>query len=592
MANPVPLEDLPANVVPASDLPGLSAAPAPAEDIGRIEAMLTGLEAAVDYGTGGLGSQINRVVASPLEHLKMLGRNLKKLGRNVKENLTINPENWLPTPERRAQEQAERAVTAQQRALEDENRQTQDVARQYRAYQARPGYFTGGAMVGTGATLFPGQTVELGTTMARNAAEGLAAREAALAQRGAARLLRNPGGVGKMAAESVGTPEKAEVLQSVLDNPAMRPHGGTGYPEQVVTEARNVLRQVGSQMDAAAARAGANGATVDMGAVLQDFRANMPSIIAKNPGAKTAVQSAEKFLVESAQARGGRFLSPKDAWDIRKQIDFEAFGLSGEANAERNLRSALQLDMRQALTDRLNPAIHEAGETNWLGLNRAYERAKRLEDIAVGGVKNVETAAAQPSKPLLKLRVLGSDVQPVAYLAGAEKTQRFNAARTRLQNAIAKGAERVAAGLYRAPPVPPELGPTPPYGPSSGPSPVTATPSPTPPVESLRARVEALRARRSEPGGILTGEGQTIDLPGAHWNARGEKPFAVWRPPAGAEAVLPHQPPVGVAPEPPAPAFGRPDPLSKELYPELFGPEAPKQVGARMKALRAKKGGK
>src|SRR5574341_635036 len=197
MAKPVPLEDLPVNVVPASDLPGPAATPAAPEDIGRLEAVLTGLEAAADYGTGGLGSKINRVVASPLEHLK-------KLGRNIKENLTINPENWFPTPERRA----ERAAADQQKALEEENQQTQDVARQYRAYQARPGYFTGGAMVGIGATLFPGQTAELGTTMARNAAEGLAAREAALAQRGAARLLRNPGGVGKMAAESVGTPEK------------------------------------------------------------------------------------------------------------------------------------------------------------------------------------------------------------------------------------------------------------------------------------------------------------------------------------------------------------------------------------------------
>src|SRR5574341_1296299 len=256
MAKPVPLEDLPVNVVPASDLPGPAATPAAPEDIGRLEAILTGLERRVDLWTGGLGSAVNRGFAAPFteEGRKGIADTLRTIGRRYARNVREVVPGLEFTPEDAAARRADVAALAQ----EGENQQAQDRARQYRVHQARPGWSTAGGVIGDVVTFIPGQVANLGTTLARNAAEGLAASKAALAQRGVVRLLRNPGGIGKMAAESVGTPEKAEVLQSVLDNPAMRPHGGTDYPEQVVMEARNVLRQVQAQMAAANAPPGAN----------------------------------------------------------------------------------------------------------------------------------------------------------------------------------------------------------------------------------------------------------------------------------------------------------------------------------------------
>src|SRR5574341_2169143 len=101
MAKPVPLEDLPVNVVPASDLPGPAATPAAPEHIGRLDAILTGLERRVDLWTGGLGSAVNRGFAAPFteegrkgiaDTLRTIGRRYARNVREVMPGLEFTPE--------------------------------------------------------------------------------------------------------------------------------------------------------------------------------------------------------------------------------------------------------------------------------------------------------------------------------------------------------------------------------------------------------------------------------------------------------------------------------------------------------------------
>lgn len=555
----------------------------PVPSTGRLEAGARGLEAAMDPS-----GAVNRAFAAPFttEGRRGIAEGLRRIGQRIRRNVR----EVVPGLEFTAEDEAARRADLARMAQEDEANRDAAMAAQYRAWREHPEWFTAGAMLGIGGTLSPEGTVALGQQAVRGAAQSAPAqrlRDLALlrAQRAESKLLRNPSGVGAMAAESVGTTRKADVLQSALNNPAMTPHGAPSYPQQVVEAARETTARVGAQMDVAATRAGQRGVMVDMGAVLQDFRASMPGIVSKNPGAETALRNAEKFLAKSAARRGGRYVSPKDAWDIRKQIDFEAFGLRGESDVERNLRSALQYDMRNALTGRLNTSMQQAGETGWLQMNKDYSTAKTLEDIALGGVKNVETGAATPAKPPFKLRLLGTDIQPVAYMTGtAPASQKATAFKARTLNRLAKGIERAAAGPYRVPEVPPELGPnpytfgpdvppgrslavppqspprggqpvSPPQGPiPAGPSPY-AYPGPAstglppastgpqlppssvlprkalPPARpSLRRSVLAERARRAEPGGLLAEGAEPVELAGAKWSPRRKPGFGQWRP--------------------------------------------------------------
>lgn len=571
---------------------------APREPTGPVEAALTGLEAGVDYFTGGLGSAINQVVAAPFT---------KEGRRGIAEALRRGPRNPYrePTPEELRRDEAAR----------DANE-----ARQYRAMQDQPFMFRLGAAPAAGAMMFPGATAELASRSVQGAGqllEPVAARAERLAQAGAGKLLRNPTGVGTLAAENVGTPYKAEVLQSILDNPAISLRKG---PENIVAGARAAQAEIGPKIEAMADAASKQGATVSVNNIWARFRQSLPDVILKDPAYDKPLQAAKQYLAEAAARRGGANLSPLDTWRLRRQLDKQVFGITGDQAEARNMITELRSRMRSSTSNELGPVMQRTGQTDWAAANKAYSLAEEVESLAIGGVKNVETAAATPHKPFLKLRMIGSNVQPVGYAGTAQGGQLPNVARTRIRQGLAKGIRAMQA----PPTVPPStegLGPNP-YEPGPGVPPGRSlVPAPEPPIRGgvgpspAQGPIPAGASPYAYPGPAATGlpPARSTQLPASSVLPRRLLPaqatpveqmsvlpgagprFTSIRPPGGAPV---HDPFVPGEPRPEVPRVltGKPEEFRTVRPPGPIAEPPPSlsnaekaELRARAKALRASK---